>query len=93
MKLSTCLILWYHFFYTNNKVVPDMDKDKKNSNYPSKEERSKSPEKLNEYIRIGSPGGLILVGALFIVAVALIIWGFIGRIPVTVSVYGTVVGN
>lgn len=57
------------------------------------EERSASPEKLNECIRIGSKGGLLLITALVIAAVALIVWGFLGTIPVTVTELVGIVGN
>ena len=52
---------------------------------------NKSPEKLNEYIRIGSIGGFLLIAGLVILALALIIWGFNGRIPVTTTQTGFVV--
>ena len=52
---------------------------------------NRSPEKLNEYIRIGSLGGFLLIAGLVILAVALIIWGFTGRIPVTTTQTGIVV--
>lgn len=42
----------------------------------------RNPEKLNEYIRVASPGTWILAAALVLVLSALIIWGVIGRIPV-----------
>ena len=47
-----------------------------------------SPEKLNDYIRIGSTGGYMMIAALAIIAAALIIWGFVGKIPVTITDYG-----
>ena len=49
------------------------------------------PEKLNEYIRIGSIGGFLLIAGLVILAAAMIIWGFTGRIPVTTTQTGFVV--
>lgn len=54
---------------------------------------SLSPKKLNEYIRIGSAGGNILIASLLIVALAVIIWGFVGRISVTITEYGVVSGS
>ena len=55
--------------------------------------KARSPEKLNEYIRIGSPGGILLIIGLVILAAALIVWGFVGRIPVTIQVQGSVAGK
>ena len=52
---------------------------------------NRSPEKLNEYIRIGSVGGFLLIAGLVVLAAALIIWGFTGRIPVTTTQTGIVV--
>ena len=52
---------------------------------------NRSPEKLNEYIRIGSAGGYLLIAGLILLAAALIIWGFTGRIPVTTTQTGLVV--
>ena len=52
---------------------------------------NRSPEKLNEYIRIGSVGGFLLIAGLVILAAALAIWGFTGRIPVTTTQTGFVV--
>ena len=54
---------------------------------------SRSPEKLTEYIRIGSPGGIIFIIALALVAAALITWGLAGKIPVTASLQGVVDGD
>ena len=56
-------------------------------------EAAYSPEKLNEYIRIGSAGGYILIAALILLATAIVIWGFAGKIPVTDTEYGVVSGN
>ena len=52
---------------------------------------NRSPDKLNEYIRIGSLGGFLLIAGLVLLAVAMIIWGFTGRIPVTTTQTGIVV--
>ena len=49
----------------------------------------KNPEKLNEYIRVATPGTWILAVALVVVLAALVVWGFVGTIPqhfVTVGV-------
>lgn len=45
-------------------------------------DRVKSPEKLNEYIRIATPGAWLIVLALCIMFAGFIIWGFMGAIPV-----------
>ena len=50
----------------------------------------RSTDKLNEYIRIGSPGGFIMIASLLIITAALIVWGFVGTIPVTITEYGGV---
>ena len=55
-----------------------VDQEKKPAN-----KKTQSPEKLNEYIRIGSPGGLLFLAGLVMLAAAAIVWGFIGRIPIT----------
>ena len=52
---------------------------------------NKSAENLNEYIRVGSIGGFLLIAGLVILAAALIVWGFTGRIPVTTTQTGIVV--
>ena len=57
------------------------------------ENDSRSAERLNEYIRIGSPGGIILIIALAVVAAAVIIWGFVGSIPVTVTKACVITGD
>ena len=49
-----------------------------------------SPEKLNEYIRVGNTGGFLLIIGLVILAAALVVWGFTGSIPVTTSLSGVV---
>ena len=59
----------------------------------SKSELSRSPEKLHEYIRVGSPALYVLVGALVLVVASLLIWGFFGRIPRTLAEYGYMKDN
>lgn len=56
-----------------------------------KEGRSTSRDNLDEYIRISSSGLLIIVGALSLVLIATVVWGFTGTIPVTLTVTGCVV--
>ena len=71
-----------------------MNNSEKNKGYSiEEEERGVSPEKLNECIRIGSAGGLLLIAALVIAAAALIVWGFIGTIPVNITETIAVVGS
>ena len=55
--------------------------------------RKKSRDGLNEYIRVCSPGLLIIIGALSLVLVATLVWGFTGKIPVTLTVTGCVLDN
>ena len=50
-----------------------------------------SAEKLDNYIRVGSTGGLLVIAGLAIIAVAVIIWGFTGSIPVTMTQPGVVI--
>lgn len=46
------------------------------------EDGVRSPEKLNEYIRVTSPGIWMAVVALLLILVSIIVWGLTGRIPV-----------
>ena len=48
----------------------------------------KSPEKLNEYIRVASPWTWLLAVALVLVMAALLVWGSVGRIPVYLQTKG-----
>ena len=54
------------------------------------EDRVESPERLNEYIRVASPGVWVMVSALVLVLVAFLVWGFTGRIPETSTLKGVV---
>ena len=54
------------------------------------DKRTTSHDGLDDYIRVSSPGLLIIIGALSLVLVATVVWGFIGRIPVTYTVTGCV---
>ena len=62
-----------------------MDQDKKPIGH-----KARSPEKLNEYIRIGSSGGLWLIGGIVLIVAALVVWGFVGSIPATTAQSGVV---
>lgn len=53
--------------------------------------RKTSQDGLDEYIRVSSPGLLVIIGALSLVLVATVVWGLTGRIPVTLEVTGCVV--
>ncbi len=54
-------------------------------------ERMQSPEKTDEYIRVSTPKAWILVISLLLVVTGVIVWGFTGSIPKTVSVSGVMV--
>jgi len=56
----------------------------------NEDDRGISTEKLNKYISVGSTGGFILIGALVIAVISLLIWGFTGTIPVTITEDGVV---
>lgn len=56
-------------------------------------EKAESPERLNDYIRVTSYGGIFVILALVIFAVTLFIWGFYGTLPVTETVTGVVDGS
>lgn len=48
----------------------------------------KSPDKLNEYIRVSTPAVWLLAAALAVVLAALIIWGTTGSVPVNIKTTG-----
>ena len=51
-------------------------------------ERMQSPEKTDEYIRVSTPRAWILVVSLLLAVTGVVVWGFIGSIPKTISVSG-----
>ena len=53
-------------------------------------ETANAKDGLDDYIRISSPGVLATIAAMLLVVAALIIWGFIGKLPVTETVTGVV---
>ena len=57
------------------------------------DKRKSSADGLDDYIRVSSPGLLVIIGALSLVLVATVAWGFFGKIPVTTSVTGCVVDS
>lgn len=54
-------------------------------------EQEGAQEGLNEYIRVTSPGTLVVILSLLILLAATIIWGFAGTLPVTETVTGVVI--
>ena len=56
-------------------------------------ERVVSPEALDAYVRVAKPGVLIMVASLFVFVAALLIWGFTGTLPKTITVNGALSGN
>lgn len=52
------------------------------------EDRVRSPEKIDDYIRVTTPGTWIVVLALVLILVAIIVWGVVGRIPVYYTTKG-----
>ena len=54
------------------------------------EDRVQSPERLNEYIKVATPGVWVMALALLLVLTAFVIWGFTGRIPRLVTLRGGV---
>lgn len=54
------------------------------------EKRPQTAERIDEYIRIGSPGIIAMIVALFLVFAAVIYWGFTGKLHETESFRGIV---
>ncbi len=52
------------------------------------EDQVRSPEKLNEYIRVSTPAAWMLAAALAVVLAALLIWGMMGSVPDDVKTKG-----
>ena len=48
-------------------------------------DRLKSPDQLNEYIRVATPGVWLILAAVVLLLVGVIVWGIFGSIPFTVS--------
>ncbi len=53
-------------------------------------DRMQSPEKIDEYIRVSTPRVWILAAALSLIVAGVLIWGFVGSIPKTVSASGVI---
>lgn len=62
----------------------------KNENGPA---RIETAENLTDYIRVESSGIVILVVAVLMVTAAVLVWGFIGKIPVISTVNGMIVDS
>ncbi len=54
------------------------------------ERKPESSERLNEYIRIGKPGIILLIISLVLVLGAVVVWGFTGTLHETISLPGIV---
>ena len=54
------------------------------------ERKSESSERLNEYIRIGKPGIILLIISLGLVLGATMVWGFVGKLHETIFLTGIV---
>ncbi|MBQ7487223.1 MAG: hypothetical protein IJT77_07000 [Clostridia bacterium] len=53
-------------------------------------ETANSRDGLDDYIRVSSPGVTITIFAMVLVVAAIIVWGMIGKLPVTATVTGVV---
>lgn len=53
-------------------------------------ERMQSPEKIDEYIRVSTPRAWTLVAALALIVSGVVVWGFVGSIPKTMTVDGVI---
>jgi hypothetical protein len=56
-------------------------------------ERVKSPEALDEYVRVARPGVWLTVAMIFVLAASLCVWGFTGTLPETLTVNGALYAN
>ena len=48
-------------------------------------QKVENPEQLNDYLKVTSPGVWMLLGAVIVLLVGVVIWGFFGRIDATTS--------
>jgi hypothetical protein len=56
-------------------------------------DRVESPEQLDQYIRVSKPSAWIMVAALLVASVSLLVWGFTGSLPQTITVKGITAEN
>lgn len=56
-------------------------------------ERISSPEQLNDYIKVSNPSVWLIIGAIFIIAIAFSVWAFSGNITSEVSGTGVFQGS
>ncbi len=53
--------------------------------------RVSSPEQMDDYIRVSSPGIWIMIAAVLTLLVGLFMWGIFGRVDMAVKVNGEIV--
>lgn len=56
-------------------------------------ERIKSPESLNDYIAVASPGVWLLLAAVVLLLVGMLCWGIFGKVETSVSIPAVVDGG
>lgn len=56
-------------------------------------EQMESPEKMDDYIHVTSPGIWMILGALIVLAAAFFVWSIVGELPETLAVRGAVVSE
>lgn len=49
-------------------------------------DRVKSPEDLNDYVRVANPGVWLIIAAIIILLIGTVIWGILGRVETKVDV-------
>jgi hypothetical protein len=59
-----------------------------NGTHQESQDRVISPEALDAYVRVAKPGAGLMIAALFVFTAALLIWGFTGTLPKTLTVNG-----
>jgi hypothetical protein len=67
--------------------------DKKNIFRQESLDRISSPEQLDEYIKVASPGIWLVLTALFVLLASVSVWGFTGTLPKTLTVNGIMEDN
>jgi hypothetical protein len=56
-------------------------------------DRALSPDQLDEYIRVSNPGIWLVLIALLVLFASVMVWGFTGTLPKTLTVNGVMEGN